>query len=177
MIRALFFLMVLLGGASEAIAHRVSLFAWEAEGRIFTEGRFFGGGRVQGGELLVYDDSGAKLLQGQTNEQGEFSFEAPAAGALRLVLNTPDGHRGEFRLDAPGSGNPAALSTAAPSPLGDSELRREIEAALDRRLNPVLMQIEQERQRVHVQQLVAGLGYIAGLIGIASYVASRRRKG
>ena len=62
---------------STAIAHKVMIFAWVEGDTIYTESKFSGGKKVRKGDVMVYDLHGNRLLQGKTNEQGEFFFKIP----------------------------------------------------------------------------------------------------
>ena len=68
---------VTLLGHTAAQAHKVTIFAWAEGNRVFTESKFSGGKRVKDGLVTVFDSAGNQLLEGRTDENGEFSFEAP----------------------------------------------------------------------------------------------------
>lgn len=66
------------------------------------------------------------------------------------------------------------------SPRDDDRLPALVEAAIDRKLTPVLRQLRQMNERLNkpsLKDIVGGIGYIVGLVGIAAYIASRRRRG
>jgi len=176
----LFLLCFLLASARTGWAHKIALFAWEQDGRIHAEGRFYGGGMVREGQVRVLAPDGTLLLEGRTDEQGAFVFSPPRPGNLKLVLLSGDGHRSEFDFEA----GPALPETPSPQPAPQEDasvpspdvLRVEIEAALEKKLTPVLKALAEERERVRFQQVLAGLGYIAGLVGVGCWLASRRRK-
>jgi len=48
----------------------------------------------------VFDLSGNKLLEGKTNDNGEFSFKIPKKADLRIVLEATMGHKTEYILKA-----------------------------------------------------------------------------
>jgi nickel transport protein len=93
--------------ASPAMAHRVNVFAWAENGRVFCEGKFSGGRPAKGAEIVVFDLDGKILLKGKTDEKGGFSFPAPQTGA-RVVLNASMGHRGEWSISREEMGTGAA---------------------------------------------------------------------
>ena len=58
------------------------------------------------------------------------------------------------------------------------ELQLAVEKALDKKLEPVIkMLAESRRQTLSVQDILGGIGYILGLVGIASYFHFRKNKG
>ena len=59
------------------MAHRVNVFAWTEGGQVAVECGFSGGSNVRHGLITVFDAAtGAKLLEGRTDEQGNFRFDA-----------------------------------------------------------------------------------------------------
>ena len=53
---------------------------------------------MKGGLIQVFDPFGKKLLEGRTNEQGEFAFTSVQKTDLRIVLEAGMGHRSESIL-------------------------------------------------------------------------------
>lgn len=176
-----------------AQAHRVTVFAWVEGGTVYTESKFSGGRRVSGGDMLVYDLEGNQLLSGKTDEHGEFSFAMPGKTGMRIVLQAGSGHRGEWTIPAGEIAPDAqkAQPSAAPAvPPGNPEGRTEmqgasldqvrlaVEHALDQRLAPLLkMMAEKEDSGPTLRDILGGMGYIFGLMGVAAYIHFRRREG
>ncbi len=77
---------------SSAYAHKVNVFAWVEGDTVYTQSKFSGGKGAQGGLVAVFDDKNNLLLEGKTNEQGEFSFKIPKKTALHIVLDATMGH-------------------------------------------------------------------------------------
>jgi nickel transport protein len=75
-----------------------------------------------------------------------------------------------------------AISTvgANPVPAGyvtAAEIRKAVEAALDTKLKPVMkLLVETRRSGPSVTDVLGGIGYIFGLIGVAAYFSAKRRK-
>jgi nickel transport protein len=87
------------GFSSNALAHKVNVFAWVEGDMICTESKFSGGGkRVKQAPIEVYDESGAKILEGKTNDQGEFSFKIPKQSTLKIVLQAGMGHQADWTI-------------------------------------------------------------------------------
>jgi nickel transport protein len=58
-----------------------------------------------------------------------------------------------------------------------AEIRKAVEAALDTKLKPVMkLLVETRRSGPSVTDIIGGIGYIFGLIGVAAYFSSKRRK-
>ena len=104
---ALFVSMVLLLALAlpqAAHAHRVNIFAWTEGDQVVTECGFNGGNKVKQGQVVVYDAAtGAKMLEGRTDDQGVYRFAVPAGGkahGLRIVVKAGEGHQNEWTMDA-----------------------------------------------------------------------------
>ena len=185
-------LMLLAAGA--ALAHRVNVFAWVEGDMVFVECKYPDGTKVHEGVIRVLDSAGKELLSGKTNDKGEFSFKVPKQDDLTIVLEAGMGHRGDWPLsrqdlapagEAPKPGpaaapqaspkneapSPAAAEPAAgpasPPPAG---IDQAIEKALDKKLAPVMKILaEMHEQKVRLTDVLGGIGYIMGLVGVAAY--------
>ncbi|MDE7240729.1 MAG: hypothetical protein K2N62_02420, partial [Desulfovibrio sp.] len=63
---------------TDALAHRVNIFAWVEGENIVVECGFNRAAPVRGGLVTVYDaGDGKELLQGRTNDRGVFVFPVP----------------------------------------------------------------------------------------------------
>ncbi len=182
---------ILLLWTGSAAAHRVNVFAWVEGDTVYTESKFSGGKRVKGGEVLVYDAKGNLLLSGKTDTEGGFSFNIPQKTAMRIVLKAGTGHRGEWTIprsevDPEASGSPSAPAhgkpsdtpkTESPRPSADpDQIRHTLEQTLDRRLNPILKMIAASQDKgPTLRDILGGIGYILGLMGLAAYIHFRRK--
>jgi len=178
-------------GPGFAFAHRVNVFAWVEGDTVHTESKFSGGKRVNGGEVLVYDLQGKELLAGKTNAQGEFSFKIPRKTAMKIVLQAGMGHRGDWtiplsEIDPQKSASEPSVSTEEPKRTAKTEtvtpsvdldqMRHALEQSLDRRLSPVLKRLAESQERGPTfRDILGGIGYILGLLGLAAYLHFRRK--
>ena len=75
-----------------------------------------------------------------------------------------------FQTDIPGPKNQAPGASAL-------EIKRIVEDALDRKLAPILkMAVSSSMQTTSFADIMSGLGHIMGIVGIALYISSRRKK-
>ena len=81
-----------------ALAHKVNLFAYVDDGKIYTECYFADGRPVTAGKVLVYDNREVLLLEGVTDREGLFSFAIPKVDDLTIVIDAAMGHRNSFKL-------------------------------------------------------------------------------
>jgi nickel transport protein len=177
-------------------AHNVFLSAYVEGESVVVEGGFSDGTFCENAPIKVFDPSKQLLLKGKTDENGEFSFVPPQNTDLTLVLDAGMGHRAEYTVPAEelpkmaGSRevtaeSPSSTPVEAKGSKGQEPVLRvdskEIESIVDRvvteRLRPVtrLIAKSQDKASVSATEIFGGIGYIMGLMGIATYV--RYRKG
>jgi nickel transport protein len=172
-------------------AHRIMVFAWVEGDTVHTESKFSGRKRVNGGEIVVYDLEGKELLSGKTDAKGEFSFKMPGKTGLKIVIQAGMGHRGEWTIPASEIVTPEpvpgpTVSEKAPPPMSKpqvglssaslEQIQGVLEKSLDQRLNPILKMLAESREKgPTLQDILGGIGYILGLMGLAAYIHFRRK--
>ena len=173
---------------SQVWAHKVNVFAWVEGDMVLVEGYYPGGKRAQNSLVEVYNNAGAKLLEGRTNQKGEFAFKIPSREDLRIVLTASMGHKNDFIIRAAELGGseppsqkpvPKIGETIAASPsttVDMDQLEVMIDQALDRKLEPMIKLIRSTRKEgPGVTEIIGGIGYIFGLFGLLMYFRSRSR--
>lgn len=187
-------LILYLMSAPPAYGHKVSIFAWVESGKVHTESKFSGGKRVKGGKIEAFDHQGQRIHTGTTNDEGYHGFAVPAgAKELKIVLTAGMGHTNHWTIRAEelgaaephdsttiNQGQPATASSLPPTAIDSSPngldaqaIETIVERALERKLAPIRSQLAE--QRWTIGDLFAGLGYILGLMGLASYVHYRKQ--
>jgi nickel transport protein len=177
---------ILTGSHVPALAHKVMIFAWVEGDTVFTESKFSGGKKVLNAPVLVFDKDGKKLLEGKTDNKGEFSFKIPKTTDLRIVLNAAMGHKAEWTVpesEIYESGG-IAKKKSAPVPSGPTavglskeEVQKIVEDSLDKKLRPIVRLMTESRStRPSLTEIIGGIGYIFGLMGVALYFKNREKK-
>jgi hypothetical protein len=115
-----------------AFAHKVTIFAWVEGDTIYTQSKFSKGRKVKGSLVTVFDMEGNKLLEGTTDEKGEFSFKIPKKTGLKVVLKASMGQI-------------------------------------------ISMLADSQDQDPGIREVMGGIGYIFGLVGVALYFTNRRK--
>ncbi len=203
------YLAIFFTGTSHVYAHKVMIFAWVDGETVFTESKFSGGKKVKGGKVIVYNAQDKILLEGKTDDKGEFSFMVPEKTTLEIVLYAGAGHRAEWTVTkedieemygekpaksilrkSQGKVPVKTISTEtseksademlkAPRPQGPcaDEIEEAVEKALDRKLKPVIKMLSESLDRSPtVNEIVGGIGYIFGLMGLGAYFHYRRKR-
>ena len=192
--------------AGSASAHKAVIFAWVEGDTVFTQSKFSRGRKAVNSIVVVYDTDGNQLLDGKTDQNGEFSFKVPKKSALKVVLKASMGHLAEWTIpakeilaavgnvghspmeNAPDEGSKetsedsatvktkAADSIPAHVYLERQALQQMIDKSLDKKLAPITNMLAKSMDREPgITEILGGIGYILGLVGIALYVANRRR--
>lgn len=188
----IFMILFIFTTGSEVLAHKVNIFAYVDKDMVFTESYFNDGRKCVDSKVEVFDSTGNKLLEGKTDKAGEFSFKAPGKTDLRLVLTASMGHRAEYTVPA------SELPESEPQPARQGttagiikqrgttavevvhvdleEIRSVVEDVLDEKLRPLVKLIAKSREHgVSVTEVVGGVGYIFGIMGIVMYLRNRKR--
>jgi len=175
-----------------AYGHKVMVFAYVEGDMVIAEGYFADGKMAQDSQVEVFGHKGDKLLKGRTDENGVFSFPMPDDPELRIVLTASMGHRAECTIKGRSDAvkkedhedaSPAAtkesggMDTDAAALLESAEerIRSIVSEELDRKLAPLMREMAQLRQeRTSLTDIIGGIGYIAGLMGLLMYFKASR---
>jgi nickel transport protein len=189
--------------STPAFAHRVTIFAWVEGNTVHTESKFSGGKRVNEGTVNVYNSAGTIIQSGKTNENGEYSFTAKEKGDLKIVIEAGMGHRGEWQMsekdfaapsDAPMDAAPIPEETAgtnqqpnmdhgksssapvSPNSISAIQLEAIVEKAVEKKIAPLMAALaEAQDKEPSIRDIMGGIGYILGLMGIAAFVRYKRK--
>ncbi len=184
-----FLILLLLMPAAVVFAHKVNIFAYSEGDTIYTESYFPDGTKVKGGIVEIYDSQGIKLLEGKTDENGEFDFKLPKKDDLEIVLIASLGHKNSYTLST--DELPDVIVTEKPQEPESREsevkevmqvdleqIKKIIDSSLDEKLKPIMRQLSKAQQKeVSFTEVIGGIGYIFGIMGIILYFASKKKEG
>jgi len=192
----IFLILVIVVPTSYALAHRVVLFAYTEGNVVFTESYFSDGKRCRDSRIEVFDRFGNKLLEGKTDNKGQFSFKPPKRTDLKIILTASMGHKDEYIIPAgelrgkaeaksPASESPKAAKKVFQAEKGSparqltsrevEQIRMVVEEALDEKLKPVMRLLSKpQTEGISFVQVMGGIGFIFGIMGIILYFRSRR---
>ena len=187
---------LLIGAALSLVAtpvwsHKVNIFAYVEADSVRTESYFADGRKCVNVAVSLLDASGETLAAQQTNEEGMASLPVPALppqerSDLRVVLQASMGHRAEYVLSAgelwPGtiSGRTADAQAAedANRPTAVAGAALLTQETMAQQLAPLVQAVRdlrREQERASVRDVIGGIGYILGLLGIYCYLRGRSR--
>lgn len=183
-----------------AHAHKVNIFAYAENGMVYTESYFSDGKKAIGAKIEVFDaKNGDLLLEGRTNKEGEFSFSIPKPTGLRLVLTASMGHKNKYllpedeiraALGLPEGSSGAATAqaeasmknkkvAATPALISEKQLEKIIDKIVQKRTAPIvkkIVRLEEQLQKPSIPDILGGIGYILGLMGVGIYFKYRARQ-
>ncbi len=153
----------LAAAAATARGHSLQLFAERDGPDVRGEAYFSGGGAARGLIVRALAADGSAVGEATTDAAGRFAIRGAPDGPLRIVAETLDGHRAEWPLDAaPAASPPTAPAEAGPDRPATPATRPAAPAPLGR------------PESVRLRDVIAGIGYIAGLAGLALWWRARR---
>ncbi|MBN1534056.1 MAG: hypothetical protein JXA20_15405 [Spirochaetes bacterium] len=172
--------------STPAQAHKVMVFAYQEGGTVYTDGYFADGKKAQDSLVEVFEADGAKLLEGKTDGNGLFSFPVPDVPEIRIVLTASMGHRAECTLkkesdaaatDAVKKDTPAAVPQDAAA-VGEDRIRAIVSEELDRKIGPLAREVAllHQEKGPSLTDIIGGIGYIIGIMGLLMYFKARRRE-
>ncbi len=165
-------------------AHKVNLFTYVEADTVFVEGYFSDGGKAQNSAVTVHAESGDLLLDGVTDSEGQFSFVLPQQRSIMVVLNAGMGHRAEQSLalvESEGEGESAELvpilqsATTAATDL--QQLKPLIKQAVAEAIKPLVRELSEYKNHASMSEIIGGIGYIFGVLGLLAYFQARKEKG
>lgn len=184
----IFLILLVIMASSDAFAHKVNIFAYVEGDMVYTESYFPDGRKVEGGVVEVYDSQGNKLLDGKTDKEGQFNFKPPKKDDLKIVLIATMGHKNLYTLSASEiSDSIGAEKAEKPEPRESKaqevaqvdldQIKKIIDSSLDEKLKPIMRQLTKAQQKeISFTEVIGGIGYIFGIMGIIMYFSSRKCK-
>ena len=185
-------LALMLCGAAHA--HKLKVYAM-GEGKTISGYAYFpGGGRAKGVEVQLQDAVGKTLATTTTDEGGDFAFQAPFKCDCQVVVDSGDGHRGTWSIGAdelsddlprpegapaeppPAPGEPSPDAPTQGPPAAAADLEAMVERAVSKQVRPLRAQLEAYEEKRRLHDILGGIGYIAGVAGVAFYFLGVRRR-
>jgi len=179
-----------------AQAHGVSVFAYAEGDTVVVEGYFHDGAKCKDCTVEAFDPLDHTIAEGKTDADGKFSFTAPARIDVLIRLSDPIGHLAEYQIPAsdmpeslpappseatPDQPQPSGKENVSPAsePSGSiaaGEVEQMVEKAVSRQLEPIRRAMEESQQRRRISDIIGGIGYIVGLMGLILYFRSKRQR-
>ncbi len=116
--------------------------------------------------VSVENAEGESIAELRTDADGTFFFVPSAAGPLTFVAATPDGHRETFEVGA------SEVLSVLDGP--DALTERVDVDRLGSQIAALREQINALQERLWLRDVIGGIGYIFGVLGLIAWWKSRR---
>ncbi len=187
-------LFLALAAAPPARAHKLKVFA-AAEGTVISGYAYFpGGARAKHIPVKILAPDGRSLAALTTDDKGEFSFKAKYACDHLIVADAGDGHAARFLVAAdelvgalqplPGQkkkstaekpAHVAPRAAPASAAIDEARLAELVAKAVGSQMRPLREQLDQFEDRRRLTDILAGVGYIFGIMGLILFFKTRGR--
>lgn len=174
--------------AAPSWAHKVNIYGYAEDGKLKGQAYFAGGNPARESKVLLLDNNGKEIDGATTGVDGSFEMALPTAKPpLKLVIAAGEGHQGEFTLLAEDLGQAAeetastqsneATTAAAPATPPPADFEKAVAKIVEKKVAPLRAEINRIRaeQPSQISQVVGGIGWIIGLVGVAAFFLARRR--
>lgn len=171
-----------------ALAHNVVGGVYAIGTTIEGEAGFSNGDMAQAGTVvLITDASGQSIAEVLTDEEGFFLFEATKRIDHHFKLDMSSGHVLEMILPAeelpaslPGGTSIASapsnqIMAASVSGVDTVVLQQMIEQAVAKQVKPLRKELAAYKEKAGLQDLLGGIGYIFGLVGLGIWLRQRKQ--
>ena len=175
-----------------AEAHRLNVFAYVDGDAVIGEAYFNDGSPVKDSVVKLREDSGKVLAESFTDREGRFSLPLfGKRGNLSVVVYAGAGHRGEMDLALTGAEEGSLHEETTTTEengenrLGDmsgmtiEEIERAIRKVAKEELEPLkkeILRLNRQLAKPGITEIAGGIGYIAGLIGVALWALNRKER-
>ncbi len=175
--------------ALDAHAHKLNMFAYVEGNKVFVEGYFADGKKARNSDVKVFGPSRDILLEGTTNDQGEFSFVSPAQSDLRILINAGMGHVTEYTVAATEltgvaktgakprvTNDPKGSEASADAAMNTAALEQLVQTSVAEAMKPLAREISELKSKTSLSDIIGGVGYIFGFIGLFAYLKTRKEQ-
>ncbi|MBM7623923.1 hypothetical protein [Sporohalobacter salinus] len=177
-------------------AHRVISYSYIEGNNIVVEGSFDDGSPTKKAKIEVYNSSGEMIYDGKTNAQGIHKFKIPEKDNLKIILKAGMGHQSTSNIkkeDLPKISNSSTQQQTTEKSkqiktteinedklrsIVREELSKELSQKLPQEIAPIKKELIQlkNKKKPGITEILGGIGYIFGLMGIALYFKTKRNE-
>ncbi|MBD5608118.1 MAG: cobalamin biosynthesis protein CbiL [Desulfovibrio sp.] len=208
--------LIVLCAFSDALAHRLNVFAWLENDEIIVESNFGKDRPARDAVVTIIDEATRRTLaSGRTNSVGQYVFKVPSVvregHGLVIDVNAGQGHHREWTMDASelyaaasltagfdasaieqreqdqkaGIATPEATPSIPPAPaiaspadetLTPDRARSIIREEVEKSVAPLRQRLASRGEEgPSLAEIIGGIGWIVGIIGVYLIFRSRRK--
>jgi nickel transport protein len=189
---------------SYGFAHKVNLFVFREGEKISGEGYFANGAPCMKCAIEVYTLKGKKIAQTTTDEKGRFEVRIKEKEPLLVRFIAGEGHLAEEKLEGSieVASNDKTKENITKKERVDLQNKKDVESMkitnsknveIDREMLKVVvkeviseelvsfkgnfLELKKDLNRVRFQDIIGGIGYIIGILGLLAMLKARKEKG
>ncbi|MGE4266682.1 MAG: hypothetical protein AB7F25_04560 [Deferribacterales bacterium] len=167
----LFIAVLTLFSFSTASAHKLNILAF-AENNVLTVNSYFADGTpCRECAFQVLDADGKVFAGGKLDNNGEFSKNGEMPTEMKIIVDGGMGHRAEQSITSSAETNMAYEEPAPSTSVDTTQIRQLIREELSKQTAELKAEIDKGRS--HLDMIIAGIGYILGIFGIAMIVKKK----
>lgn len=166
-----FFVFVILLINSSAFAHKLNVLAFAENNTLTVNAYFADGTPCRECAFQVLDADGKVFAEGKLDKGGEFSQNGETPTEMKIIVDGGMGHRGEQTITSSVDTNMAYEEPAASTAADTTQLRQIVREELSKQTAELKAEIDKGRS--HIDMIIAGIGYILGIFGIAILVKKK----
>ena len=152
------------------------------------EAGFSNGAMAKAGTIVkVTDISGIPLGETVTDDNGYFVFKATKRITYLFEVNMGGGHILKMQLPAeelpdslgllPGESSEITPSTVSHESLNVNQITMEMfEKSMAKEIKPLRREINQLKEKSGMRDIIGGIGYIFGLLGLVAFIRERQSR-
>lgn len=180
-------LFIIVYPATIAMAHKLNVFAYSEDSSILGEAYFNDGAPARNCEVLVKaEGDGSVVGRGRTDEDGKFTVNIDPSNRkiVSVVVDGGMGHLGRVNINLSSFDNSTDMSDSNSTDkvpmeeeqienlvatLDEKEIASIVKSVLRSEIEPLhaeIIQLRKELSKPGFNQIIGGVGYIFGLIGI-----------
>ena len=168
--------------ASIAQAHKLNIFTYAESGKIFVESYFTDGIIPKDAKVKVSDANDKEILSGVVNAEGSYTFDVPKAEKITIMVDAGLGHVVSATLEG---GEMTSISADPSSAVAEGDAATPAVAGLDAQIRkavaeankPLAREISQLKNKVYTSDIIGGLGFIFGFLGLYAFLKARKEGG
>ncbi len=158
---------------AEMHAHKINIFAAVEGEHIRGMVYFQSGAKAKDVTVKLLNQASEEISRQQTDDQGRFSFKTdPAARSVRVT--TGDGHSAAYPL-TPKKSTASPTDTPEHSATSQDNLETQVRKAIQEEIRPLREQLFNYEQKIRFHDILAGIGFILGLAGMAILIKHRKQ--
>ncbi|TCK62057.1 nickel transport protein [Seleniivibrio woodruffii] len=162
--------MLLIGLTSNASAHKLNILGFAENDTLSINAYFADGSPCQECAFQVIGSDGKVFAEGRLDKKGEFFQAGKTPAEMTIIVDAGAGHRGEEKITAAETSEVKAEDEPA-APADNTQLRQMIREELSKQTAELKAEMDKGKSRL--DKIIAGIGYILGIFGIAVLVRKR----